>query len=694
MAKAIEKIKDTYKANKNILFIVFILIILVIDVIMYSNFIYNERSYYTENYLSYDASLKNDENSSSEQNENADTLDTEKDENKENFSPNLDGKAEVRQSFVSTRNNLEAIALGFDKSFRTYSPDPINIKIIDKENNTTIAEYNSIYDEPVQSDTKYKFAFDKQSNSKDREYEIVITYENGSSSNPVLYNTEKTYENGTLTINEEEQPGTLSFEIYYYSRYATIIFTVAIIAITIISILALYLLMFKNIKFEKLFVCTVLVLGLAYVFVIPMYRGHDEHAHFFKAYEISTGVFNTPIINEHSITTIPSAFFDVLHEDYNTEERYINATYYDDVIRSAGVEVDEENTITVGGEYMAVYSPLPYIPQALTIRIMSLFTDNLLIIFYMTRIVNLLVSVFLLYLAIKIIPFGKNIIFFIAIIPTTLSQIASVSPDALTITSSILFVAYLLKLIFGKDKITIKNIITLAVIGTVLGLCKIVYVPLALLTLLIPKEKYNKKRDRVLMCVLAVALPIIANLAWLGVASTHLSLIDNNKSDAQKLNILSNPIEYLRICFYTLYHDFDLYLMQLFGGFMEHIEMVHVGWINVIAYIIIFIIIVLFDKDIKDKLDKKMKITISIVLFIICGLIYTSIYMQWSTLKNYYINGVQGRYFVELLLPFMLVLGQNKLVKESGKINLVKVIAYSGVLLNTVAILTAVITYI
>ena len=686
MAKAIEKIKDTYKANKNILFIVFILIILVIDVIMYSNFIYNERSYYTEDYLAYDSSLKSDENvGASRINQNV---------NVDGSSPYLDGRVEVRQSFVSTRNNLEAIAIGFDKSFRTYSPDPINIKIIDKENNTIIAEYNSIYDEPVQSDTKYKFAFDKQSNSKDREYEIVITYENGSSSTPVLYNTEKTYENGTLTINEEKQPGTLSFEIYYYSRYATIIFTVAIIAITIISILALYLLMFKNIKFEKLFVCTVLILGLAYVFVIPMYRGHDEHAHFFKAYEISTGVFNTPIINEHSITTIPSAFFDVLHEDYDTEERYINATYYDDVIRSAGVEVDEENTITVGGEYMAVYSPLPYIPQALTIRIMSLFTDNLLIIFYMTRIVNLLVSVFLLYLAIKIIPFGKNIIFFIAIIPTTLSQIASVSPDALTITSSILFVAYLLKLIFGKDKITIKNIITLAVIGTVLGLCKIVYVPLALLTLLIPKEKYNKKRDRVLMCVLAVALPIIANLAWLGVASTHLSLIDNNKSDAQKLNILSNPIEYLRICFYTLYHDFDLYLMQLFGGFMEHIEMVHVGWINVIAYIIIFIIIVLFDKDIKDKLDKKMKITISIVLFIICGLIYTSIYMQWSTLKNYYINGVQGRYFVELLLPFMLVLGQNKLVKESGKINLVKVIAYSGVLLNTVAILTAVITYI
>ena len=61
MAKVIQKLKDKCEANKKILFIVFILIILVIDVVMYSNFIYNERSYYTENYLSCDRSLKNDE---------------------------------------------------------------------------------------------------------------------------------------------------------------------------------------------------------------------------------------------------------------------------------------------------------------------------------------------------------------------------------------------------------------------------------------------------------------------------------------------------------------------------------------------------------------------------------------------------------------------------------------------------------
>lgn len=661
--KVLDKLKK--ESNKKILFIIMIIVIIIIDIIMYSKFIYNDRSYYTEDYLEYNSSL------------------------------DMEGKVQVSQSFFVTRTDLEAVAIGFDKEFRTYNDSNINIKIIDKKIDKVVAEYDNIYNDIVQNEKVYKFPFDKQ-NTKLREYEILITYENGAGDNPILINENSdSYQNGELlTINGEKQKGNISFKLYYSSKYANGIFTVSIIAISLISIISIFIVVFKNIKFEKLFVSFAVVVGLIYVFVIPMYRGHDEHAHFFKAYEISTGVFNTPVIEGKSLTEVPVSVFDVLHEDYNKEERYINKTYYDDIIRSRHIKIDKENNCYVGGEYMAVYSPIPYIPQALTIKIVSLFTKNLLVIFYMTRIVNLLVSILLLYLAIKIIPFGKKIIFFILIIPTTMSQISSVSPDALTITSSILFIAYLLKLLNSKDKVKTKDIIVLSGISVILGLCKIVYIPLVLLTLLIPKDKYEKKRDRILMYVFTIGLPIIINLLWLSVASKHLALIDNNKSDVQKMNILLHPLEYLRICIFTLYRDFDLYIMQLFGGYMEHVEAVNVGWVNVIALIILFTLIVLFDNDVKEKLNKASKITISIILFIICGLIFTSIYMQWSSLKYYYINGIQGRYFIELLLPFMIVLAQNKLVRESRKINLVKLIAYSGIILNTVATLTAVITYI
>ena len=71
-------------------------------------------------------------------------------------------------------------------------------------------------------------------------------------------------------------------------------------------------------------------------------------------------------------------------------------TYYRDVIDFLDVDINEDETMKVNASYMAVYSPIPYIPQVLTIGILNIFTDNVAVIFYGARIVNLLVSVFLL----------------------------------------------------------------------------------------------------------------------------------------------------------------------------------------------------------------------------------------------------------------------------------------------------------
>ena len=138
MNKIKEKIKNN--VNKKILYIIMLIILLIIDIIMYSKFIYNDRSYYTNNYLSYDTSFKED------------------------------GKIEISQKFIAKRNHLEAISIGFDKSFRTYNEEDINIKVIDLKNKKIVAEYNNIYDEILQDEKVYKFGFTKQ-NSKDQMYE-------------------------------------------------------------------------------------------------------------------------------------------------------------------------------------------------------------------------------------------------------------------------------------------------------------------------------------------------------------------------------------------------------------------------------------------------------------------------------------------------------------------------------------------
>ena len=647
--------------NKVLLLIAFIVILVVFDMIFYSKFIYNERSYYTESYL----------------------------EGSEKYE--LDGNVVIEQTFIANKNNLEAVAIGFDKAFRTYSNDEIKIQVIQVDNNQVIAEYDSIYDAPVQDYKKYKFEFEKQPNSEGKEYKIKIIYENGSKGNPVLYQSQGNFEQGTLTLNGEEQSGNLNFELYYFSRYATIIFTVAIIGFNIVTILILGLFIFKKISINKTFLIITIMLGMFYVFAIPIYRGHDEHAHFYRAYEISQGIFNTKIENEESVTEIPKAF-----EETTPEGEACNITYYRNVIDFLGVDINEDETMTVNASYMAVYSPIPYIPQALTIGILNIFTDNVAIIFYGARIVNLLVSVFLLYFAMKLIPFGKKLIFLITILPTTMVQISSLSPDALTLTSSILFVAYVLKLWYEKRKITKKEVSKLTLLGIVVALCKIVYIPFVFLVFILPKKNYKNRKSYILSVIAMIVIPILINLIWLAIANTHLSLIDNNKSSVQTVNILTNIPEYIRTVAYTLQYIMDKTLTALFGGggMTHNTSAVGNGFITVIPMILLFVFEILFDEKLKINLEMKAKVIISIISLAIIGLIFTSLYVQWSPLKWFFVDGVQGRYFLPLLLPLTILLAQNNIVKQKGNIHLKSIITYTGIILNMLILMEIVLKYI
>lgn len=647
--------------NKVLLLIAFIVILVVFDMIFYSKFIYNERSYYTESYL----------------------------EGSEKYE--LDGNVVIEQTFIANKNNLEAVAIGFDKAFRTYSDEKIKIQIIQTDNNQVIAEYDSIYETPVQDYKKYKFEFEKQPDSEGKEYKIKIINENGSKGNPVLYQSQGNFEQGTLTLNGEEQSGNLNFELYYFSRYATIIFTVAIIGFNIVTILILGLFIFKKISINKTFLIITIMLGMFYVFAIPIYRGHDEHAHFYRAYEISQGIFNTKIENEESVTEIPKAF-----EETTPEGEACNITYYRNVIDFLGVDINEDETMTVNASYMAVYSPIPYIPQALTIGILNIFTDNVAIIFYGARIVNLLVSVFLLYFAMKLIPFGKKLIFLITILPTTMVQISSLSPDALTLTSSILFVAYVLKLWYEKRKITKKEVSKLTLLGIVVALCKIVYIPFVFLVFILPKKNYKNRKSYILSVIAMIVIPILINLIWLAIANTHLSLIDNNKSSVQTVNILTNIPEYIRTVAYTLQYIMDKTLTALFGGggMTHNTSAVGNGFITVIPMILLFVFEILFDEKLKINLEMKAKVIISIISLAIIGLIFTSLYVQWSPLKWFFVDGVQGRYFLPLLLPLTILLAQNNIVKQKGNIHLKSIITYTGIILNMLILMEIVLKYI
>lgn len=649
-----------FRNKKNITFFLFMVLILVLDVVFVSKFIYSDTSYYIDNYAS----------------------------SQEKYI--AEGNVVFEQEFIGTRNELEAVTIGFDKDFRTYNDEQINIKVIDVESGKVLGEYNNIYQEIVKSYKEYKFKFEKQKDSQDKRYRIVVEYQNGTENNPILYNSIGNESNGELQINGEKVPYNISFKAYYNSRYANVLFGVALTTMSIVSMITIALCLYKSLKIEKAFIVLVACIGIIYVFTVPIYRGHDEHAHFFRAYEISKGVFNTKIIDNKSVTSIPNAF------EATTVDtgKYCNETSYKQVLKFLSVNTVDGENFYEGASYMAVYSPIPYLPQAITIFFLDIFTDNVAIMFYGARIANLIVAIVILYFAIKIIPFGKNAILYIVLIPTTIAQLASMSPDAMTIASCILFMAYFLKMINEKNTITKKNICVLTVLGIIVALCKIVYIPLVLLTLLIPTKQFNSKKLRIINTSVMVIVPIIINFVWLKIAGTHLELIDNNKSSIQTNFILANILEYIRIAIYTLENCFGQLITELFGGVLLHNDLVNNGMIVTLIMVIVLIFVVLFDSDLKGKLSTKMVTLVSVILFVISGAIATSLYVQWSPYKWYFINGIQGRYFVALLLPFIFVLGQNKLIQQKKKINILSLIEYSAIIVNFISIMQIVLRFI
>ena len=79
-------------------------------------------------------------------------------------------------------------------------------------------------------------------------------------------------------------------------------------------------------------------------------------------------------------------------------------------------------------------------------------------------------------------------------------------------------------------------------------------------------------------------------------------------------------------------------------------------------------------KSIKKKFSNKQKIVLGIVVIMIIGLIFCSLYVQWTQIESPEIQGVQGRYFIPIMPILLLLLGDIKVKSEYSSNRLTKMI--------------------
>lgn len=285
---------------------------------------------------------------------------------------------------------------------------------------------------------------------------------------------------------------------------------------------------------------------------------------------------------------------------------------------------------------------------------------------YGARIINMIVSIILLYLAIKIMPFGKRGMLFSMCFPIAIEGFTSMSPDALTISISYLFTAYVLNIVFNKEKqIKRTDIFILIILSILIALCKIVYLPLVGLLLLIPRNKFETKKSHFLTVGIIMIVAIIANLVWLKISSTYLALYREGNSVDQLAILLNGPIAYLQRVLGTMNEYGGVYTYSLLGKELGWNEFAQMGALLPTVVGIVYMHINATDNTLKKRLSKYQNIIILLIVLAIIGLIFTSLYLQWNEPTNQVIEGIQGRYFIPIIpILTLLILSKLKFTTE------------------------------
>lgn len=440
-----------------------------------------------------------------------------------------------------------------------------------------------------------------------------------------------------------------NYSMFGYFKFNCLTIIVSIIGILGIISFSLIFSKFKSLKIEQKFLIIMPFLGVLYLIAFPFNTIPDEANHASRAYEVSNGHLTSNVYKDMIGNKLDSSLYKVFSND--NYGKLVNNFKYKTTKKN--VKYSFANT--------SLYSPISYLPQAIGITFGKIFSNRILIQLYFGRVFNFITFFILMYLSIKLIPFKKNIIFLIGVIPLVLQEAISLAPDAFTISMACFFVSYILYLRSSSEKITKKNIAIISSASIILSQLKIVYLPICLLLFLIPFDKFESKKRKYVTLILIFLISSLLGFMWLKISSHYLEI--QSGSDKQMSYILSNVFRYLEICITTFTNFSRDWLYEVFG---RNLGMFTISLPSFLIFgnIILFIIISLTSK--KEDIKEWEKWFITFVVLSVIFLIFTSLYIQWTPYKAGLIKGIQGRYFIPLLILISLIISNKKIVLKDN----------------------------
>ena len=490
-------------------------------------------------------------------------------------------------------------------------------------------------------DTTY-FQLDQRIlNCKDRKFRIILD--------------EATGDTGVAAgvINKKDGTQTLAYRAI--SRpFSKGLVLMAISAASVIMLLVFAFLRRRKVKTEVLFAIIYLFMSFTTLAAVPAFNSPDEYSHFLRSYEVSRGHMTSEGNGGNDLFSYGRTFNSGLIPDFSSKD---HVSLWD-IGGNINQRIDTGKTQFYGFGNTALYAPTSYLPQAIGIRIADLFTDRPIVLAYGGRVANMLCFGLIFFLAIRFTPVGKNFIALLGLVPMNIQSANSMSADALALALTVAMIVFVLYMRYKEKRVMKKGQLVLmyAVTGF-LCLCKVVYMPFCLFLFLIPKERFRNKKNYWLHVACAGTMILLLSFGWLAIASGYLCESQPGvDTAAQLIGILKNPVAFI-LTFVRSLDAFGLaYLTEMVGSTL--------GWLNIpvcsllaVGYLVMMLLQVSRNNDMEGiRMDPFAKIMLAGISILVFGLIFVTLYGQWTAYGYDKILGVQGRYFLPLLLPVVLAL--------------------------------------
>lgn len=552
------------------------------------------------------------------------------------------------------------------KSYGLIDINESNIEITKNENNTIISykpevdgQYinNIFFNYKLDSDSKWTinynfhnlYGYSEKKSISGRASSVINVFEEEINAKIIDLNIE-------FDKNIEVQNFKINNKIDFFSNY-TIVFM--FLAIDIILFV-----MFRNVikeKIEYLFMILALSGGIVMILLTPygVNSTWDDQIH----YEIIYGLANKYYTLSGAELTDSERF---PYWIANTEtERQEFAKYLD--------ENDKVNTGIKTGRSFSIQK-LTYLPSAMVYKVFDILNLPFSLAFVFGKIIILLIYVVTVFFAIKITPKFKYLMLVIALIPVELSLASNYSYDSPIVAFVLLGFAFYFREITSKGKISYKNVIPTIISFIIASCAKAIYSPLLLVLLFLPKDKFNDKKQKNKFKLLTALIFMVMMSTFMIPMLTHEMSADSRGGDTdtygQIKTIIGSPVSFAKVVYKNI-------ILQFFEKFFSKDALYDLPYIgphlsSIGYYLILFSLF--FAVYIDDKKEIKInKLVIALILIMIIGMIWGALYLSYTPVGSTDIKGVQGRYFIPLLLPLLMIVYTPKIKCQISKENLNKI---------------------